>query len=209
LLSRYALSIGETTSHALLASRGLAPPLLARFQNGLLYRFIRGRPATHLDLVKPPLWRGVARRLGQWHAVLPAGGHSASSSSAKELPLSLQVDVDGQNQPKQEDALDTIKPRVPGPNMWTVLQKWILALPTTTEEQRARRRALQKELERVVRELDDGRGLGDDGVCSLISLTRLLLTLNSWSLPIVTSSVPTSSSCRRVLPLPQPQTKKR
>lgn len=171
MLSRYALSIGETTSHALLASRGLAPSLLARFQNGLLYRFIRGRPATHLDLVKPPLWRGVAQRLGQWHAVLPINGHSASSSSAKELPLSHHVDVDDQHQHEQEDDLDPIKPRVPGPNMWTVLQKWILALPTATEEQRTRRRALQKELERVVRELDDGRGLGDDGVWSHRSLS--------------------------------------
>jgi ethanolamine kinase len=155
------LSIGETASHSLLASRGLAPPLLARFQNGLLYRFIRGCPATHTDLVKAPLWRGVARRLGQWHAVLPIA--TTSSSSAKDLPLS-QVDVDNQQQRKQEDVLATIKPRVPGPNLWTVLQKWILALPTKTEEQRSRRRALQKELERVVGELDDGRGLGDDGV---------------------------------------------
>ncbi|KAH2418621.1 hypothetical protein KXV44_008492 [Aspergillus fumigatus] len=169
----------ETTSHALLASRGLAPSLLARFQNGLLYRFIRGRPATHLDLVKPPLWRGVAQRLGQWHAVLPINGHSASSSSAKELPLSHHVDVDDQHQHEQEDDLDPIKPRVPGPNMWTVLQKWILALPTATEEQRTRRRALQKELERVVRELDDGRGLGDDGLvfahCDLLCANVIIL----------------------------------
>jgi ethanolamine kinase len=96
--------------------------------------------------------------------------------------------------------------------MWTVLQKWILALPTTTEEQRTRRRALQKELERVVRELDDGRGLGDDGVCSLsLSLCGSTATdIDSWSLPTVTFSVPTSSSYRHsVPPLPQPQTKKR
>lgn len=183
------LSIGETASHALLASRGLAPPLLARFQNGLLYRFIRGCPATHTDLVKAPLWRGVARRLGQWHAVLPTGGmptggNSASGSSARDLPLS-QVDVDDQHQRKQEDALATIKPRVPGPNLWTVLQKWILALPTKTEEQRTRRRALQKELERVVGELDDGRGLGDDGVCSFSSeFAHDLLTVAAGLRPL-------------------------
>ncbi|RHZ56177.1 hypothetical protein CDV55_102707 [Aspergillus turcosus] len=173
----------ETASHALLASRGLAPPLLARFQNGLLYRFIRGCPATHTDLVKAPLWRGVARRLGQWHAVLPTGGmptggNSAFGSSARDLPLS-QVDVDDQQQRKQEDALATIKPRVPGPNLWTVLQKWILALPTKTEEQRTRRRALQKELERVVGELDDGRGLGDGGLvfahCDLLCANVIVL----------------------------------
>jgi hypothetical protein len=94
--------------------------------------------------------------------------------------------------------------------MWTVLQKWIFALPTTTEEQRTRRRALQKELERVVRELDDGRGLGDDGVCSLSLSGTTATDIDSWSLPTVTFSVPTSSSYRHsVPPLPQPQTKKR
>jgi hypothetical protein len=32
-------------------------------ENGLLYRFIRGKPCGHQDLVSPPIWRGVARRL--------------------------------------------------------------------------------------------------------------------------------------------------
>ncbi|KAA8651982.1 hypothetical protein EYZ11_001758 [Aspergillus tanneri] len=156
----------ETKSHALLASHGLAPPLLARFQNGLLYRFIRGRPATYEDLVKAPIWRGVARRLAQWHAVLPIGGAPAASAVSVEFPRDHvpkmhQVDV---AQSKQADDLSPIDPRQPGPNLWTVLQKWIRALPTTTEEQRQRRLSLQKEFERVVGEFDDGKGLGENGL---------------------------------------------
>lgn len=155
--------IGEMNSHALLSTRGLAPPLLARFQNGLLYRFVRGQVATAADLVTPRIWRGVARRMGQWHAVLPIS-ESDVSIPAKSMPTVHQVEIDSGYQPKPKDDLRLIQPRRPGPTMWAVLQKWILALPTATEDQRARRLQLQKELERVVGEFDDGKGIGEDGV---------------------------------------------
>ncbi|GAB1196397.1 hypothetical protein APSETT444_005667 [Aspergillus pseudonomiae] len=143
---------GEMKSHALLARYGLAPSLLARFQNGLLYRFIRGRPATHEDLVTPSIWRGVARRLGQWHAVLPVRGAAAPVQSEVENAFLNSVDV---HPSKQDIDFPLIKPRQSGPNMWAVLQKWILALPSATDEQRKRRLGLQKELEWAVNALDD------------------------------------------------------
>lgn len=129
----------------------MAPPLLARFQNGLLYRFIRGKPCGHLDLVSPPIWRGVARRLAQWHAALPSSG----AAPIKESPLDVEQDAD----------ITVIQPRRAGPSIWAVLQKWVLALPVTTPEQRARRLSLQAELQWVVEALDDGKGIGEDGVC--------------------------------------------
>ncbi|PLB35438.1 putative ethanolamine kinase [Aspergillus candidus] len=172
----------ETNSHALLARHGLAPPLLARFQNGLLYRFIRGRPATHDDLVTPRIWRPVARRLAQWHAVLPIKGKAEPSMSAAAMPIIPQVDAQTDAQPHlqpREHDFPLIKPRQPGPNMWTVLQKWILALPSTSEDQRQRRLRLQGELERVVGEFDDGKGLGEDGLvfahCDLLCANVIAL----------------------------------
>lgn len=48
--------------------------------------------------------------------------------------------------------------------MWAVLQKWIMALPVATPEQRARQLNLQQELQWVVGQLDDGKGIGEDGV---------------------------------------------
>jgi ethanolamine kinase len=48
--------------------------------------------------------------------------------------------------------------------MWAVLQKWIMALPVATPEQRARQLNLQQELQWVVGKLDDGKGIGEDGV---------------------------------------------
>lgn len=71
-----------------------------------------------------------------------------------------------------------IRPRQAGPNLWTVLQKWILALPVQTEEQRSRQKALQTELERTLNELDDGSGIGESGVCLISSLN--LKKANSW-----------------------------
>ena len=75
------------------------------------------------------------------------------------------VDAAASQHPDQLEAeFPLIRPRHPGPNLWTVLQKWILVLPTATEEQRTRRLNLQRELERVVKEFDDGKGIGEDGV---------------------------------------------
>ncbi|PWY73216.1 putative ethanolamine kinase [Aspergillus sclerotioniger CBS 115572] len=171
----------ETSSHALLASHGLAPPLLARFNNGLLYRFIRGRPASHEDLVTPFVWRGVARRLAQWHAVLPIKGPVAPTKPVEDVPLMQQVDMDTTDcrRVKQEEDISMITPKQPDPSMWSVLQRWILALPTTTEEQRKRRLGLQKELEQVVSELDDEKGLGEGGLvfshCDLLCANVIVL----------------------------------
>ncbi|CAI7589050.1 unnamed protein product [Penicillium glandicola] len=158
----------ETKSHALLASRGLAPPLLARFKNGLLYRFIRGRPCGHQDLVSPPIWRGVARRLAQWHAVLPSSG----AAPVKDASVPEIADT-------QDDEITLIQPRRSGPSMWAVLQKWVLALPVSTAEQRARRLSLQAELQWVLDILDDGKGIGEDGLvfshCDLLCANVIVL----------------------------------
>jgi hypothetical protein len=62
------------------------------------------------------------------------------------------------------DDISPIRMRRTGPNLWATLQKWILALPRKTEQQRQRRKHLQKELERTIAELDDGSGIGEEGV---------------------------------------------
>ncbi|KAJ5527525.1 hypothetical protein N7513_011684 [Penicillium frequentans] len=165
----------ETTSHALLASCGLAPPLLARFNNGLLYRFIRGKPCGHEDLATAPIYRGVARRLAQWHAVLPIAG-AVSTSGA---------DSTAANGEKQ--GFEMIQPRRAGPSMWAVLQKWIMALPVATPEQRARQLNLQQELQWVVGQLDDGKGIGEDGLvfshCDLLCANVIVLPSDENSKP--------------------------
>lgn len=149
-------------SHSLLSSHNLAPSLLARFQNGLMYRFIRGRVCQPQDLREEPVWRGVARLIGQWHAVLPVvsgegmptvaevGEDQFSRTASKPLPSLAEI-----------NAITTEKPT---PNIWTVMHKWIFALPTRTEAEKKRQAVLRQELIRTVEELGNAPGLGKDGV---------------------------------------------
>ncbi|KAL7276705.1 hypothetical protein RUND412_000286 [Rhizina undulata] len=72
----------ECSSHLLLSRFNLAPPLLGRFSNGLLYRFVAGRVCGVRDMSKPEVWQGVAARLGEWHGVLPTTSTEPLESSS-------------------------------------------------------------------------------------------------------------------------------
>jgi ethanolamine kinase len=135
-----------------------------------LYCFIRGHVTSPADLIKPSVWRGVARHLAQWHASLPITRSNESSQSSVSVESDSTEDYydlaksNGTSKVQLENNITPIRPRQAGPNMWTVMQKWILALPVSTEEQRLRQKSLQSELERIADELDDGSGIGDNGV---------------------------------------------
>lgn len=147
----------EAKSHALLAQYGLAPPLLARFENGLLYKYIRGRVCTPQDLTQEPIWRAVARRLAEWHARLPLVTKEDLGQMPNDSPPS----------PLSESSTpgsSEISERAPAPNVWSIMQKWVSALPSKTEVQKTRKTRLQDEIERSFDELDSSNGLGDCGV---------------------------------------------
>lgn len=63
------------------------------------------------------------------------------------------------------DSINAITPSKPTPNIWTVMQKWIFALPVTNETEINRKDVLQKELKRTAAELVNTPGLGGNGVC--------------------------------------------
>ncbi|KAI4100547.1 MAG: hypothetical protein L6R37_005414 [Teloschistes peruensis] len=164
---------GETHSHSLLSKHGLAPDLLARFQNGLIYRFIRGQVCDSNDLTQERVWRGVARRIAEWHAILPVNEIIPPAASTEpEGPPSPLAQQSFNTRPSAE-AINMITPNKLAPNVWTVIQKWIFALPAESEVERARKKSLQNELERTVTELADIPNLGSDGLvsahCDLLS----------------------------------------
>lgn len=148
----------EAQNHELLSKYGLAPELLARFQNGMLYRYVKGSVTAPDDLRKPAIYRAVASRLAQWHATVPCITH----------PTSTNGHVNGHQDP--DAIIENAAPGKPVPNLWTVMQKWILALPSDTQVQRERQEKLQKELESIVEMFSQRPGLGVDGV----SCTRLV-----------------------------------
>jgi len=157
----------ETQNHELLMKYGLAPELIGRFDNGMMYRFIQGTVTQPEDLRKPVIYKAVARRLAQWHAVVPCipgrTGHSRKNSRV-EGPAGP---ADSLGDAEFQRALDHVAPGKQSPNVWTVMQKWIFALPTDTEEQRSRQAELQKELTTLVSELSQRPGLGENGVSTL------------------------------------------
>ena len=117
-----------------------------------------------------PVWRGVAHRLGEWHATLPivSAERTAVVQDAVEVPLTTTI-------PKSLPSLEKINAITPGkptPNVWTIMQKWVFALPTSNESEIKRKDVLQKELERTVSELGDTPGLGGNGVCQYLKDVR-------------------------------------
>lgn len=152
----------ELRAHNLLANLGLAPPLLARFDNGLMYSYIAGDVCTPEDLRKPEVYRQVAKRLGQWHGSLPISALTSTpilESATKEDPKHLAATNGNSTRPC--------------PNTWTVMQQWIDVLPTTTDKEKEQKQVLQAELDEVSAKLGDTPGLdGKDYVfthCDLLS----------------------------------------
>lgn len=164
----------EASTHALCADRKLAPPLLARFRNGLLYRYIPGQVCTPQDLIREPIWRAVAGRLGRWHAQLPV-------SKVKNAPH----DINGQSQKENgiptehTQALCNPASQLPAPNIWSVMQKWIHALPHDSPKHKARKELLQHELDRSFNDLQNDQGPGSSGLvfghCDLLSANVIML----------------------------------
>jgi ethanolamine kinase len=195
----------ETQNHELLMQYGLAPALLARFHNGMLYKFIRGSVTSPADLRRQDIWRAVAKRLAEWHARVPCLAAVQEPSSA-EVDGSEQFGIPSPGGSRRDlamqAAIDNVAPGKPPPNVWTVMQKWIYALPTSTEAERQRQSNLQRELTRLVPEFSNRSGLGENSVshsthllqtwcmCSpevpLDEKTIFMLTMNSSSSLIVT-----------------------
>lgn len=136
-----------------------------QFINLLIY--CTGSVTQPADLRRPEIWRAVASRLGEWHAVIPC------------LParrVSIQEEVSGSEDrqnpaptPSKKDpalqlAIDNVAPGKPAPNVWSVMQKWIYALPVETHDQRDRQATLQRELTKLVEKLGNRPGLGKNGV---------------------------------------------
>jgi ethanolamine kinase len=161
------LGAGESKSHCTLSHYDLASPLLARFDNGLLYRFIRGRVCTPSDLGKEHVWRGIARRLGEWHGVLPVASvdeEVVNENTRQGFLMQLSAQSPSATDLANRQAINDISPCSVRPNIWTVMQKWIFALPSSTSAEKSRKVTLQRELKRLVKELGNTKGLGSEGV---------------------------------------------
>jgi ethanolamine kinase len=158
-----------------------------------MYRFIEGKVSSPEDLRRPEIYRGVARRLAEWHASLPVSavtrgigtnGH-ANGNVTMERRLSIE----------QSEGSTPIKPT---PNIWTVMQKWILALPSSSDKEVKRNEQLQRELKWLYQELSDTKGIADNplvfGHCDLLSGNVIIQQSSCSSSPSSSASSPAPSS---------------
>ncbi|KAK6530169.1 hypothetical protein TWF694_003536 [Orbilia ellipsospora] len=191
----------ECQNHFYLAQHALAPPLLARFNNGLIYRFVPGRVTSPADLSTPRVYTAVAKRLGQWHAqidtkglmdALDAMGPRRRISPDSGVPELIYDSIDSDDdilglERSAEDGETannngatngvTEKTVEPGESeLWITLDKWITALPENTEEEREKKEGLRRELE-WVEENAGLNGLGEIvfGHCDLLSGNVIVL----------------------------------
>jgi ethanolamine kinase len=164
----------EAENHELLMKHGLATQLLARFKNGMMYRYILGKPARAQDLCEPLILSAIARRLAHWHATVPClpdpnharddkhvNGNASANASTNGHTNGC---VNGDSDRSRQEQIDSTAPGKPPPNMWTTIQKWIFALPTDTDAQRERQALLQAELKEMVHKLSQRPGLGKNGL---------------------------------------------
>ncbi|CAK7275001.1 hypothetical protein SEPCBS119000_006460 [Sporothrix epigloea] len=157
----------EAQNHELLMRHGLAPTLLARFENGMLYRFISGRVTRPEDLRRPEVSAAIARKLAQWHAtvpcictVTPTAGALHHDDSDRKVDVTQEVN----GNTRQSGSTLTVVHEKPEPNIWSVMQKWILALPSDTSTQQNQAAILQDELNSLVAQLSQRPGLGKNGL---------------------------------------------
>ncbi|KAF3909800.1 hypothetical protein ABW21_db0201361 [Orbilia brochopaga] len=186
----------ECQNHFYLAQHTLAPPLLARFNNGLIYRFVPGRVTSPPDLSTPKVYTAVAKRLGQWHAKIDTKGlvdaldamgprrRISPNSGVPELiydgdsdedVLGIGRDRETDNPSDSESVAD--KAIQPGESeLWWTLSKWVDALPEGKEVEKAKKAELRAELDWI----EDNaalRGLGEIvfGHCDLLSGNVIVL----------------------------------
>ncbi|KAF3922447.1 hypothetical protein AA313_de0206686 [Arthrobotrys entomopaga] len=178
----------------------LAPPLLARFNNGLIYRFVPGRVTSPADLSTPRVYTAVAKRLGQWHAQIDTTGlmnaldamgprrRISPDSGVPELIydadsdddiLGLERSTENEGVANNGDATDgvTEKSVEPGESeLWLTLDKWIGALPENTEGEKEKKEGLRRELG-WIEENAGLNGLGEIvfGHCDLLSGNVIVL----------------------------------
>lgn len=115
------------------------------------------------------------------HLSLPNAFNSLSltlrlTDSAAPTPDAQEDVALSMTSPKVSASAQEINAITPGkatPNIWTVMQKWIFALPNDTPAEKDQKATLQRELEKTVGELAELSKSGSDGLilghCDLLS----------------------------------------
>ncbi len=124
----------EFVSHLHLHSLKLAPPLYARFGNGIVYGFLEGRSITHYEMSDKNLMLNIAKRLGQWHSMLDSEKIETGILNLKGSNICQKILQNGENIINNNEDNDNDNHSPFSKNIWDCLEIWISNLPNNTPE---------------------------------------------------------------------------
>lgn len=125
----------EFILHLVLNSMNLAPPVHARFKNGLIYGFLEGRSLEPSELKHKNLYPLIAQQLGNWHSrvnieeVRNGVNQLRDYTRAHKRKLSDQIKVkDMTRDPNGTKREKKFKKRYIS-NIWELIEDWINIVP--------------------------------------------------------------------------------
>lgn len=118
----------EFVSHLVLNSIQLAPPIHARFSNGLIYGFLPGRSLEPKELSNPSLYPLIAQQLGNWHNQIDCDYIEDGVEKLRKYTAGLKKLYQfNSEQPKAHKRERKVK-KIIG-NVWDLIEDWILIVP--------------------------------------------------------------------------------
>lgn len=123
----------EFILHLLLNSMDLAPPVYARFNNGLIYGFLEGRSLEPSELKHENLYPLIAQQLGNWHSKV---GISSVKNGVTKLRQYADQDpkkdlgklVNGNENSSGVNKKQKVEGRLIA-DIWELIEYWIDVVP--------------------------------------------------------------------------------
>lgn len=119
----------EFISHLVLNSLKLAPPIHARFANGLIYGFLPGRSLDPKELSNPYLYPLIAQQLGNWHNKVDCAYIEDGVENLRKYTASLKKLYQLKNEGAQRAPKRELKTKKIISSIWDLIEDWILIVP--------------------------------------------------------------------------------
>ncbi|OVF09429.1 putative ethanolamine kinase [Clavispora lusitaniae] len=117
----------EFVSHLVLNSLKLAPPIHARFSNGLIYGFFPGRSLDPKELSHPGLFPLIAQQLGNVHNSVNCEYIEDGVEKLRKYTANLKKQ--SQPKPSQKSSKRDKKVKRTINSVWDLLEDWIQIVP--------------------------------------------------------------------------------
>lgn len=121
----------EFVSHLVLNSLKLAPPIHARFSNGLIYGFLPGRSLEPAELSKKSIYPLIAQQLGNWHSRINCEYIEDGIEKLRKYTAGLKKHLQPDNESKEKSLKREKKHSKLLNNIWDLIEDWIMIVPAT------------------------------------------------------------------------------